>query len=324
MRNCSRSRTRGALLGIATLALLTSEAAATSVIWLDVGGPGNAADLNGFGAVTDEFRIGKFEVTNSQYVEFLNAVAGDDTYSLYNSSMAFGTGGISQSGAAGSYSYAAIAGREAHPVNFVSFYDSIRFANWLHNGEPEAPQGPATTEDGAYTITPAGIAANSITRNLGAQVFLPNEDEWYKAGFYDVLGTSYFDYPTSSDAVPTCATPGSGSNLANCGMAVGGPATVGSYSGSPSPVGTYDQAGNLREWNETIRFGPNRGVGGGGFDTVAAATNVMFEFMPDLEAFDQGFRVASLVPEPSTGLLMLAGLLTGIARSRRRERTTRE
>jgi hypothetical protein len=33
------------------------------------------------------------------------------------------------------------------PVNYVSFFDAMRFINWLHNGE-----GSGDTETSAYTI----------------------------------------------------------------------------------------------------------------------------------------------------------------------------
>ena len=103
----------------------------------------------------------------------------------------------------------------------VTFWDSVRFTNWLHNGQPTGAQGPSTTEDGAYTLTPAGIAANTIPRNPEATIFLPNEDEWYKAAYFD--GTSYFDYPAGTDAdEPTaCASPSASTNAANCDYAEG-------------------------------------------------------------------------------------------------------
>ena len=82
-----------------------------------------------------EYRISTTEVTNAQYAEFLNAKAATDPNALYNTSMGSGFGGITRSGSSGSYSYSAIAGRENMPVNFVSFYDSLRFANWLGNGQ---------------------------------------------------------------------------------------------------------------------------------------------------------------------------------------------
>ena len=40
-----------------------------------------------YGGVTHDYRMGKYDVTIGQYVEFLNSVAANDTYGLYNSSM---------------------------------------------------------------------------------------------------------------------------------------------------------------------------------------------------------------------------------------------
>ena len=54
-------------------------------------------------------------------------------------------------------------------------------------------------QDGAYTITALGIASNSITRNVGASIFLTSEDEWFKAAYYSALTTSYFDHPAGTD-----------------------------------------------------------------------------------------------------------------------------
>jgi formylglycine-generating enzyme required for sulfatase activity len=202
------------------LASTTGSGALDSVI---VGDPGNACETNFdgcFGAVAQSFRMARFEVTNAQYVSFLNAVAADDTNTLYSPSMALTDGGILQSGGPGSFSYSAVSGREQWPVNFVSWQDALRYANWMHNGQPNGAQGPATTEDGAYTF-PYPTAEPS--RNPGATVFLPNEDEWYKAAYYDEVTDSYFDHPTASDDPPTCAPPGAVPNTANCDGSVSGP-----------------------------------------------------------------------------------------------------
>ena len=146
--------------------------------------PGQRRDYTGYGSVADVFRV-RYEVTtNAQYAEFLNAVAATDTYGLYNTSMGSGYGGITRSGSSGSYTYSAIADWENMPVNYVSFWDALRFANWLHNGQPTGAQDDSTTEDGAYTLTP-GHREQSRQRNAGARVFLPSEDEWYKAAYYD-------------------------------------------------------------------------------------------------------------------------------------------
>ena len=191
----------------------------------------------------------------------------------------------------------------------MSFYDALRFANWMNNG-----QGGGDTETGAYTLVggaPEPTNGTTVTRNAGATIFLTSEDEWYKAAYYHVLPTPvYYDYPAGSDTQTTCATPTALANRANCGFAMGGDLTdVGSYTGSPSPYGTFDQGGNVIEWNESI-IGSNRGVRGGGNNENPSelAASTRFDSGPTLEHQDVGFRVA-MIPEPNTGLLVISGLL---------------
>ena len=244
----------------------------------------------------------KYEITNAQYAEFLNAVAATDTYSLYNTNMAENMyGGITRSGSSGSYTYSAIAGREDMPVNYVSFYDSLRFANWLHNGQPTGAQDSTTTEDGAYTITAQGIANNSITRNADATVFLTSEDEWYKAAYYDASMLGYNPYPYADGfRGGTCEAPaGTTSHSANCYWAVGGLTDVGAYTGSPSEYATFDQGGNIFEWNEAI-VDFRRGLRGGSFDIrpvwhAAFSRGYTYSNRQDVAI---GFRVASLPVDP--------------------------
>ncbi len=312
----------GLLLGIGfSLALPLAASAEVTFDWVTVGDPGNACDTQPqqgcFGSVDYVYRISKYEVTNSQYAEFLNAKAVSDPLSLYDPSMGSGFGGITRSGSDGSYTYAAIAGRESKPVNYVSFYDALRFSNWLHNG-----QGSGDTEAGAYTLlggTPTPSNGETVARNAGATVFLPNEDEWYKPAYYDAVSEGFFAFPAGSGTWMGCATPGATPNTANCDNAVRDLTDVGSYTGSPSPNGTFDQAGNVYEWNETITSGSFRVIRGGSFyigpysqvaasyryDAVSGALN---EFL--------GFRVASLAPAshvPSLGPLGMALLWVGLA-----------
>src|SRR5690606_36112277 len=137
---------------------------------------------------------------------FLNAVAADDPAGLYDTRMADSPlGGITRSGAPGSYTYLVKPGRENNPVVFVSFWDAVRFATWLDNGQPVGPQGPATTEDGAYRLAPDDVAANEVARNPGLHVFVPSENEWYKAAYF-VPGSgpagAYVDYPLPGGQTP--------------------------------------------------------------------------------------------------------------------------
>jgi formylglycine-generating enzyme required for sulfatase activity len=298
----------------AALLLALPAHAQVNMDWVTVGDPGNACETQSqgcFGAVAYTYQIGRYEVTNAQYAEFLNAVAATDTYSLYTTSMGSGVGGITRSGSSGSYTYSTIADRENMPVNYVSFYDSLRFANWLHNGQPSGAQDSATTEDGAYTFSDATSVG---ARNEGATIFLTSEDEWYKAAYYDAGSASYFDYPTGSDTQTTCAVPGTTVNTANCGYVVTDLTDRGSYTGSASPSGSFDQGGNLWEWNEAI-FESNRSFRGGSY---------FFSFSGDLAAShrdgndpsseynDIGFRVASIAaPEAVPSLSRMGVALTG-------------
>jgi formylglycine-generating enzyme required for sulfatase activity len=288
------------------------------------------------GAVDHEYSIGTYEVTNAQYAEFLNAVADADPNGLYNTSMGSDTiGGITRSGSSGGYAYAVKSGRGNNPVIFVSFYDALRFANWLHNGQPIGAQGASTTENGAYTITPNGVAANSITRNVGARYFLPTEDEWYKAAYYDAGLSVYYDYPMGTNTTPVSAPPPStdqAGNFWNVNYALTGSpiksnainylSDAGAYTLASSPYGTFDQGGNVYEWNETVGTATTtRGLRGGSWDDSSSYlyVSIYTEQSPTIESEEWGFRVA---PEPSQLLIAATAVLT-LAAERRRRRPSR-
>jgi formylglycine-generating enzyme required for sulfatase activity len=311
-----------------------------------VGNPGNAGELSGAGAggygpsvtsgaVAYAYNIGKYEVTASQYTAFLNAVGGVDTYALYNTGMADTSNGsgITRSGGgtvSNPYTYSVAPAFTNRPVNFVSWGDAARFANWLHNGQLTAPQGLTTTEDGAYYLNGATSAAAllAVTRKAGAKWAITSEDEWYKAAYYNPKTGTYFDYPTSSNTAPGQDMADVSGNNANYYTAPyvlpidsGKYSTVaGEFQNSASPYDTFDQGGNVWEWNEATIYGAYRGVRGGSFynnDFLLAANRYFFD--PTHENYDLGFRVAEVsgnIPEPvSMSLLALGGL--GILMRRR-------
>jgi formylglycine-generating enzyme required for sulfatase activity len=304
------------------------DAHAVTIDWVPVGNLGNTADTPAnclgspadCGSVDHAYYISQHETTNAQYAEFLNAVDADggNALALYNGSMGSdaGNGGIDfVSGNPSGSKYVVKPGFVNKPVTYVSFYDALRFANWLNNGK-----GIGDTETGAYTVTAGGITANSITRNPSAITFLTSENEWYKAAYYSPGGV-YYEYPAGDDAPTTCAIPGATPNTANC--LPDGPdavTNVGAYTGSASPYGTFDQGGNVWEWNEAT-YDPGRGLRGGDFGSLAgslAASIPYYNFVvPSFEARYLGFRVASLVPEPGPGLLGMTAVL-GLAACRRR------
>ncbi len=262
-----------------------------------IGNPGNAPDAStGLGAVTYVYRIGTTEVTQGQYTAFLNAVARTDTFGVYNLGMTIVTpgGGIIRSGLPGSYTYHVSEESAPYPVNFVSFWDACRFANWLHNGQPTGLQTAATTEDGAYTLTPSGIAANTIVRNPGWKWAVTSENEWYKAAYFQPANQggdtdNYWLYPTSSNTIPTFENANYGGSF---------PVPVAQY--APNFHGAFDMAANLYEWTESIENFPQfqlfaRIIRGGSFNDDDGLESWSRITLPvTTEEWDWGFRVSRL------------------------------
>jgi len=306
----------------------STHADAVTIDWVTVGDPGNAADTTGYGAVTESYRIMKFEFTNSQYVAFLNAVDpdGNNPNFVYNGSMGSNArGGISfTDGAASGSKYAAKTNMGDKPVNYVSWWDAARVANWLQNG-----QGSGSTETGAYTLNNA-TSGNAPAVNSGAQFYIPTENQWYKAAYYKGGSTNagYWDYATQSDTAPTAVTAdgtgdgsaGSTGNFANFATAAdwngqnGNVTTVGT-NGGPSAYGAFDMSGNVYEWNDLdglAASGSSRGLRGGDWnlDAFYLSSSYGFTNIPSGGLNDFGFRLASpvAVPEPST-----LGLASGVS-----------
>ena len=223
------------------------------------------------------------------------------------------------------------------PVNFVSWFDAARVANWLQNG-----QGSGSTETGAYTLVGGQTSGTAPAKNPGAQFYIPTQNEWYKAAYYKGSGTNagYWAYPTQSNAAPTAVTAdstgngsaGSTGNSANFASGAiwnsitGNVTTVGT-NGGPSAYGAFDMGGNVMEWNDlTGAAGTTRGLRGGSWLSIgplSLSPSINDSDEPSYEAAGVGFRLAIPVPvpEPSTYAMALAGLACGgYSMFRRRKR----
>jgi autotransporter-associated beta strand protein len=195
------------------------------------------------------------------------------------------------------------------PAANIDWYEAAAFVNWLNT---------SSGYQAAYNLTFSGnwsmalwnsadawtLGGTNLYRHNDAVYFLPSENEWYKAAYYNPAGTNYFLYPTGSDTAPTGVASGT-----NAGTAVyrqptaQGPAPV-DNAGGFSPYGTMGQGGNVWEWNETASDGDNNSVtelrsmrGGpwdGPMDYLQSADRGSLSPSNDGSYFGVGFRVASL------------------------------
>jgi formylglycine-generating enzyme len=331
--------------------------------WVTVGNPGNLPDTlvmdkgsvpdmtTGYGAVDYTFRISRTHVTNSQYVQFLNAVDPtgleanpilNDSGGIYNFNMtAFRPssplglahqGGIDfDSSAPEGSKYSPKVGKENFPAIWINWNSAARFVNWLSDG-----QGSGDMESGVYNNIPTDSTMPVPVRQPGSTIFLPSEDEFYKAAYYDPTKNDgaggYWQYGTRSDTPPVSEAPAGGPHSANYATDAGllnhasgdlfwqsGGTTfdkniehlteVGAYTSATSYYGLYDVDGLAYQWTEDGRKVPSVNpyefpvFRGGSWSSneafMGAAYRHLYSFPYAASYATFGFRVASLVPEGS-------------------------
>jgi hypothetical protein len=306
-----------AILAAAVAGLVLAVApVAQAMEFVSIGDPKNPDDetLRGpYGGVPYEYRIGKYEV---MIAEWEKSGLGDGDEDEWKESV----------------------GPGAPAVN-VTLHEAAQFANWMTKkyggGNPyykvdESGKMSIPTEDG----NPISHYDWAVTKGKGTTYFIPTEDEWYKAAYYKGGGTNagYYEYPTQSDIEPSNdlidPDPGNNATFYDGDYTIWSPhyrTEVGAHENSESPYGTFDQGGNVWEWNETSILTDSRGLRGG--SGPAYADNLAASFrtygLPTGEGGDMGFRLASLsvpdvIPEPAT--LSLLGIATTAMLRRRKRR----
>jgi formylglycine-generating enzyme required for sulfatase activity len=197
----------------------------------------------------------------------------------------------------------------------------------MANGQPSGVQNSTTTENGAYNVNGAtsgdAVAKNVTNPNTTAAptFFIPNENEWYKAAYYSPTLNSgsggYYAYATQSNTAPGNVV-GSAENQANFKKGVDGVFSVtqsssysssqnyltdvGAFSRSGSFYGTFDQSGNVAQWNDLDGApGSSRGWRGGGWGGTASSQSSSSSFSGDPSSAGSGlgFRLTSPVSGPS-------------------------
>ena len=277
----------GVIVGVLSVANIAS---ATTIRGIDmefvtIGDVGNAGDTrpeanpSGCGAVGYEFQIGKYEVTNAQWNAFTLAAGAP-------------TGNPSDA-----YDRSAYYTGAQQPTNGVSWYEATQFCNYLTSGDKSL--GAYLFSNGDFT----GIDRDSAVSAYGIAYVIPTEDEWYKSAYY--TGSGYSTYANGTNIAPELDVDANYYDIGHGAYSV--PWNVGT--GTEEQNGTFDMMGNVWEWNETL-ISPYRGARGGSFNSVYGVleSHTRFDFSPNVEDTDLGFRVAS-VPEPATLLLLGLGAM---------------
>lgn len=173
--------------------------------WSYVSDPNNIIDesvLGGYGKVDHDFYIQKYPTTNNEYKLFLNSVdpCGLNEHRLYSPLMFIETQGGIKYNSSNAYGnkYDVKSSMGDKPVVCIDWFRAARLTNWIHNGATSE----SDTESGVYNLS-GNIFLNKDTNNLYT-CWIPKEDEWYKAAFYDPSKTSnkYWKYATRNDMTP--------------------------------------------------------------------------------------------------------------------------
>ncbi len=114
----------------------------------------------------------------------------------------------------------------------------------------------------------------------------------------------YYNYPTSRNIGPSNVLgdptdPGNNATFYDGGYTIGSPyyrTEVGAHENSDSPYGTFDQGGNVWEWNGAVLYGSYRGLRGGSFGLNVYNLHAAYRINgdPSFEYNNVGFRVAEV------------------------------
>jgi formylglycine-generating enzyme required for sulfatase activity len=263
-----------------------------TVDFVSISQTNNTTDTTGYGAVPYNYRVGTYEISQLQ---------------------------ITKATQIGMANVSAGAWTGSQPAADISWYEAAAFVNFLNTNSGKTAAYDLTFSNSQWSMALQSSSnawtagGTNLYRNKNAFYFLPSENEWYKAAYFNAAGSNYFLYPTASGGTPEAVASGTNPETAVYRPALG-PADV-NLAGGLSPYGTMGQGGNVWEWNESAWDGinslPDEGRVARGAYWNFREGGLRSSFRggegPTYEGPEFGFRVAA-VPEPSTyALLLMAG-----------------
>ncbi len=235
-----------------------------------------------------DYRMGVYEVTNDQWNRFQASL------------------GVAVTGApSNAYDQATYFSDADVPTNNVSWYEAAQFVNWLNTstGHQAAYNFTGTQGTGDYTFAvwspEEADNGTNLFRHKDAVYFLPTEDEWVKAAYWNGTGLQSYATKPGEGLVQGDGVSGIGWNYWDDGYSFypTGPWAVGS--GSEELNGTFDMMGNVNEWMESPSsaeyYVPDtkRGLRGGCYEYGGVDSGSSGRYSPNGEGSPWGFRVAS-------------------------------
>jgi formylglycine-generating enzyme required for sulfatase activity len=244
-----------------------------SMEFVTIGNPGNAPDSGGnpnpCGTVNYVYSIAKYEVSR----DMVNKANSEGGLGITMRNMEqLGGNGVNK------------------PAVGICWNEAARFVNWLNSKEgfPPAYNFEKAPGEEGYSVesniilwapNDKGYDESNKYRNSLAKYFIPTNDEWYKAAFYNSEKKEYSVYAVKADGQsplvleeakrcgkkdahhsglePLPITSGKESDGSVYGQTdAKGPADV-DNAGGLSNYGTMAQSGNVCEWIETAQDGTN-------------------------------------------------------------------
>jgi len=241
--------------------------------FVTIGNAGNGTDPatgNLYGAVSSNYRIGKYEVTAAQW-QTINTAAGIGDSGYWSGNQ---------------------------PTAAISWYDAAQFCNYLTSGNKYS---------GAYKFDISGnfqvIDRVSSISTYGTTYVIPTEDEWYKAAYFKSNASGYSTFANGTDTAPVAGV------NSNYNMAIGSPWNITNgtveQNGTFDMMGNVWEWNEtlIDGSNRGVRGGSFLY-----YDYFLRSSNRTTYVPPYYVLDDVGFRVAS-VPEPcSIALLLIGGL----------------
>jgi hypothetical protein len=266
--------------------------------------------------VNYEYAISKTELSAGQYYEYVEAIKSfwqGDLRELNGSYVRY-------TGTGQAFGVRSNAVNNNYPAG-VNLWNAARYANWLHNGKVNEAWA---FQSGAYEVPQLGndpeyYPNGALERSPDAKYWIPSEDEWVKAVYWDPSKDGvggYWPYPNGTDVPLVPGLPGEGDTPVGLGLDVNIP--IGSYPDTMTPWGLLDASGGWLEMTDTAESGLAARTWGSSNASPSDGDSLTINSMGHrrLTTEGAGLRLATNVPTP--GSLVTLGCAVVFAARRKR------